>query len=70
MPTSYRVSVKREAPGAGSHYIAASCGSATSCRLGAPRGSFTLATGRGPVVLLSAGIGVTPGSCDAPRARR
>ena len=37
-----------------------SCRSATSCDASAARGDFTLRPGDTPVVLLSAGIGVTP----------
>jgi ferredoxin-NADP reductase/MOSC domain-containing protein YiiM len=56
----YRVSIKRETHGAAGAYVE------TQVRIGdvldasAPRGSFTLRRGDGPVVLLSAGVGATP----------
>ncbi len=56
----YRVSIKRETHGAAGAYVE------TQVRIGdvldasAPRGSFTLRPGDGPVVLLSAGVGATP----------
>ena len=57
---SYRVSVKREAHGAASTYIddELKVGGIVDAR--AARGTFTLRQGDTPVVLLSAGIGVTP----------
>jgi ferredoxin-NADP reductase/MOSC domain-containing protein YiiM len=57
---SYRISIKREAHGAASRYIADELLADAPVQLGAPRGSFTLRPGARPVVLLSAGIGVTP----------
>ncbi|MDH2347660.1 MOSC and FAD-binding oxidoreductase domain-containing protein [Bradyrhizobium sp. SSUT77] len=57
---SYRISIKREARGAASHYIADELLAGAPVQLGAPRGSFTLRPGAQPVVLLSAGIGATP----------
>ncbi len=57
---SYRLSIKREAHGAASQYIADELRVADVVQIGAPRGSFTLRQGTRPVVLLSAGIGVTP----------
>ena len=56
----YRLSIKREIHGAAGAYVE------TQVRIGdvldasAPRGSFTLRPGDGPVVLLSAGVGATP----------
>jgi ferredoxin-NADP reductase/MOSC domain-containing protein YiiM len=56
----YRLSIKREPHGAAGAYVE------TQVRIGdvldasAPRGSFTLRPGDGPVVLLSAGVGATP----------
>jgi ferredoxin-NADP reductase/MOSC domain-containing protein YiiM len=54
----YRISVKRD--GAVSTYIHTRLRAGDSVAVAAPRGDFTLVDGDGPVVLLSAGIGVTP----------
>lgn len=56
---TYRISVKR-ATGAGSHYFHDSIQAGDLLKVSAPRGSFTLAAGTNPVVLMSAGIGATP----------
>jgi ferredoxin-NADP reductase/MOSC domain-containing protein YiiM len=56
----YRVSVKREAHGAASAYIHDQLQVSDIVHASAARGSFTLRSGDTPVVLLSAGIGVTP----------
>jgi ferredoxin-NADP reductase len=56
----YRVSVKREAQGAASAYINDDVQNGDILKASAPRGGFTLRSGDTPVVLLSAGIGVTP----------
>jgi len=56
---TYRVSVKR-ASGAGSRYFHDHVRAGDMLEVSAPRGSFTLAPGSNPVVLLSAGIGATP----------
>ena len=56
---TYRVSVKR-AEGAGSHFFHDRIRAGDMLQVSAPRGSFTLAAGDSPVVLLSAGIGATP----------
>ncbi len=56
---TYRISVKR-ADGAGSHYFHDRIHAGDMLQVSAPRGSFTLAAGDSPVVLLSAGIGATP----------
>ncbi|MBY3046743.1 MOSC and FAD-binding oxidoreductase domain-containing protein [Rhizobium leguminosarum] len=58
--THYRVSVKREAHGAASGYIDEELRVGDIVQASAARGSFTLRPGDTPVVLLSAGIGVTP----------
>jgi ferredoxin-NADP reductase/MOSC domain-containing protein YiiM len=58
--TSYRVSVKREIHGAASTYIDDELKVDDIVQASAARGSFTLQPGETPVVLLSAGIGVTP----------
>ena len=55
----YRVSVKR-ATGEGSRYLHDRVHAGDLLQVSAPRGSFTLALGNRPVVLLSAGIGATP----------
>ena len=55
----YRISVKRAA-GAGSRYFHGRVRAGDLLQVSAPRGSFTLAEGNRPVVLLSAGIGATP----------
>jgi len=57
---SYRVSVKRGAHGAASTYINDELKVGDIVEASAARGSFTLRQGDTPVVLLSAGIGVTP----------
>ena len=57
---SYRVSVKREASGAASSYIADDLQIGDIVHASAARGSFVLRQGERPVVLCSAGIGVTP----------
>jgi ferredoxin-NADP reductase len=51
--------VKR-ADGPGSKYFHDRVQVGDLLQVGAPRGSFTLAPGSNPVVLLSAGIGATP----------
>jgi ferredoxin-NADP reductase/MOSC domain-containing protein YiiM/ferredoxin len=56
---TYRISVKR-ADGAGSRYLHDRIQAGGILQVSAPRGSFTLAKGDDPVVLLSAGIGATP----------
>ena len=56
----YRVSVKRETQGAASSYIHDKLGVGDTVQASAARGSFALRPGETPVVLLSAGIGVTP----------
>ena len=56
----YRVSVKREAHGTASVYIDDKVQVGDVVQASAARGSFTLRPGDTPVVLLSAGIGVTP----------
>jgi ferredoxin-NADP reductase/MOSC domain-containing protein YiiM len=56
----YRVSVKREARGAASAYVDDEFKVGDVVQTSAARGDFTLKPGDTPVVLLSAGIGVTP----------
>ncbi|GHJ50297.1 sulfurase [Catellatospora sp. TT07R-123] len=57
---SYRISVKVEPHGAAGAYLRASVRPGTAVEVAAPRGTFTLDSGDGPVLLLSAGIGATP----------
>ncbi|MGA7107329.1 MAG: MOSC and FAD-binding oxidoreductase domain-containing protein [Terracidiphilus sp.] len=56
---TYRISVRRAA-GAGSRYFHDQVREGDLLQVSAPRGSFTLAPGGRPVVLLSGGIGATP----------
>ena len=56
----YRVSVKREAHGAAGAYIETGVRVGDVLEASAPRGSFSLGAGDGPVILLSAGVGATP----------
>ncbi|MBW8745976.1 MAG: MOSC domain-containing protein [Acidobacteria bacterium] len=55
----YRISVKRDT-GPGSQYIVDVTQAGDMLEVSAPRGEFVLRSGTRPVVLLSAGIGVTP----------
>ena len=58
---SYRISVKVEPHGVASSYINRRLRSGDFIDVAAPRGEFVLRSGAvGPVILLSAGIGVTP----------
>lgn len=56
---TYRISVKRGA-GPGSRYLVDSMRTGDLLETSAPRGEFELRAGTRPVVLMSAGIGVTP----------
>jgi ferredoxin-NADP reductase/MOSC domain-containing protein YiiM len=56
----WRISIKREPNGAAGAYVEARLKVGDIIDASAPRGAFTLAEGDGPVVLLSAGIGLTP----------
>lgn len=56
----YRVSIKQEENGVASTYLRTQIKSGSILDVSAPRGSFTLRSGNEPVVLLSAGVGVTP----------
>jgi ferredoxin-NADP reductase/MOSC domain-containing protein YiiM len=56
----YRISIKREAHGAAGAYVDDDLQVGDIVPASAARGSFTLRPGDTPVVLLSAGIGVTP----------
>ena len=55
----YRIAVKNE-HGRASGFLHQNVRAGSYLEISAPRGSFTLATGAGPVVLISAGVGVTP----------
>ena len=56
----WRLSVKREPNGAAGAYIETQLKVGDLIDASAPRGAFTLIQGDGPVILLSAGIGLTP----------
>jgi ferredoxin-NADP reductase len=58
--TTYRISVKREEHGTVSRHIHDTIQRGSVLDVAAPRGDFVLAPGDDPVVLLSAGIGITP----------
>jgi len=57
---SYRISVKREPHGLGSQFIHARMRPGDTVEAAAPRGTFVLSGGDGPVLLISAGVGATP----------
>ncbi|KRB59084.1 sulfurase [Rhizobium sp. Root708] len=56
----FRVTIKREPGGAAGKYVSEELKEGDVVQASAPRGEFTLIPGDGPVVLLSAGIGITP----------
>jgi ferredoxin-NADP reductase/ferredoxin len=56
---NYQIGVKNE-HGLASGFLHQSVRAGSRVEVGAPRGSFTLADGATPVVLISAGVGVTP----------
>ncbi|WP_411093359.1 MOSC domain-containing protein [Streptomyces sp. 049-1] len=56
----YRISVKHEPHGVVSGYLTTSLRPGSVVEVAAPRGDFVLKEGTGPVLLISAGIGVTP----------
>ncbi len=56
----YRVSIKQEEHGTASTYVHNQVHVGDVLDVSAPRGNFTLGPGTHPIVLLSAGIGVTP----------
>jgi ferredoxin-NADP reductase/MOSC domain-containing protein YiiM len=58
--SEYRISVKRETHGLVSGYVHAHLRAGSTVDVAAPRGDFVLGDDTGPVLLLSAGIGVTP----------
>jgi len=57
---TYRISVKREPHGVASSYLDQGLRAGSVLDVAAPRGDFTLGADAGPVLLVSAGIGVTP----------
>ncbi len=57
---TYRISVKREPHGVASSYLNRDLRPGEILDVAAPRGDFVLDDGAGPVLLISAGIGVTP----------
>jgi len=59
-PERYRLSVKLEPNGAAGTFLSSRIQTGDVLEVSAPRGSFVLEPGDGPVVLLSAGIGATP----------
>ena len=67
---TYRISVKQEPHGVASSYLNQHLEPGALLEVAAPRGDFALDDGTGPVLLISAGIGVTPGAVHAAPARR
>ena len=57
---TYRISVKHEPHGTASGYLTTKLRAGAALPVAAPRGDFVLGDGTGPVLLISAGIGVTP----------
>ena len=57
---TFRISVKQELHGAAGEYLRGHVRIGYSLDVAAPRGTFFLNEGDGPVLLLSAGVGVTP----------
>ena len=57
---TYRISVKQEPHGTASTYLNRSLRPGAVLDVAAPRGEFVLDDGTGPILLISAGIGVTP----------
>ena len=58
--SSYRISVKLEPQGAGSHFVHTRVRAGDLLEAAAPRGTFILQPGAEPVLLISAGVGATP----------
>ncbi len=56
----YRISVKHEEHGAASGYLHSQLHPGSELEVAAPRGTFTLAAGTTPVLLVSGGVGATP----------
>src|SRR6266571_5198404 len=57
---AYRISVKREPQGIVSAYLQSQLQPGSTLEVAAPRGEFVLTDDTNPVLLISAGIGVTP----------
>jgi MOSC domain-containing protein YiiM/ferredoxin-NADP reductase len=57
---SYRISVKQEPHGLVSNYLNSKLEPGATVEVASARGEFVLGTGTSPVLLVSAGIGVTP----------
>jgi ferredoxin-NADP reductase/MOSC domain-containing protein YiiM len=57
---TYRISIKREPKGVVSSYLNTQLRPGSVLDVAAPRGEFVLSDGSNPVLLISAGIGVTP----------
>ena len=57
---TYRISVKQEPHGIASSYLDHDVRPGSVLEVAAPRGDFVLDDGAGPILLISAGIGVTP----------
>jgi ferredoxin-NADP reductase/MOSC domain-containing protein YiiM len=57
---TYRISVKQEPHGTASSWLNQHLAAGALLEVAAPRGEFTLDAGTGPVLLIAAGIGVTP----------
>jgi ferredoxin-NADP reductase/MOSC domain-containing protein YiiM/ferredoxin len=57
---TYRISVKQEPHGVVSRYLNRSLQTGAILDVAAPRGDFVVGGGAGPILLISAGIGVTP----------
>jgi ferredoxin-NADP reductase/MOSC domain-containing protein YiiM/ferredoxin len=59
-PGRYRITIKQEPHGIASTYVSTQLRTGDVLDVSEPRGAFTLRRGDLPVVLLSAGVGVTP----------
>lgn len=57
---TYRISVKREETGIASRFLHDAVEIGDLVEAGAPSGDFVVPPGQGPVVLVSAGVGITP----------
>ncbi len=56
----YRLSIKREAKGVASRYVHDQLSVGDLIEVGRPSGEFVLPSGTAPLVLVSAGVGITP----------